>query len=186
MSSNCFPLIGFLRLLFLTVILQAFIVESFLQDVNIMRFNITTTDYDIPFAYHVKACRCLPDFTSCDPSPPDLRQNGLIHICIYPSSTDVVISNFNMTFFQNNSNVMTAISMGETGPVSNSISAVRGYGTVEKKYKVISRLVTRLFISGIETFDIIGSAYLNFIESDREPLVVNFQSFFKMHPLRIL
>mmetsp|Transcript_8532 Transcript_8532/g.18776 ORF Transcript_8532/g.18776 Transcript_8532/m.18776 type:complete len:452 (+) Transcript_8532:258-1613(+) len=127
---------------------------------TLVEFDIDTQAEDIITDYTVEACRCERDSTECISGiPPPLQQNGVIFICLYPTSDDVFISNFEMDFIQDDSLVMSAVSFGTVSPVANTLAAILGDGT---RYMVASRLISQLFQSPSDTFNVTGSAYLEF------------------------
>lgn len=146
------------------------------EDNTVVKDVIKETDTEVVTNYKVDACRCSKDSSDClTGTLPNLSQNGLVYVCLYPNSTDVKISNFNMKFEQDDDlgNHYEIVTLGTTEPESNSLTAITGDGTTTSRYKVVSRLITRLFESSDTTFDITGTAYLVFTATRRERRLVN-------------
>lgn len=143
------------------------------QDNVVQPYDINTDIQEVSTRYRIDACRCDSGSSSLaciSGDPPDLQQNGLIHICIFPNSTDVAISNFDMKFVQDDEDVLTAVTLGSIGPEAGSLSAILGTST---RYKIVSRLVTSLFLSDSNTFDVTGTALLEFRNVRRERRLVD-------------
>jgi len=146
------------------------------QDNTVVKDAIEETETNVVTKYKVDACRCSKESSDClIGTLPDLSQNGLVYVCLYPNSTDVKISNFDMKFVQDDDlgDHYEIVELGESGPIANSLTAITGDGTQATRYKVVSRLITRLFESSDDTFDITGTAYLVFTARRRERRLVN-------------
>jgi len=137
-----------------------------LEVFNILFANVQTKEYtaqlvDFVSTYGISACRCKTTSYLCETNLPALKQNELLSICMETDNSDVSVSNFNMALKQGGEEVYSVASIGNNGPVSSSLSVIFNSND---KVRVVSRVVSALFESSEETFDVEGNAYLEFNE----------------------
>mmetsp|Transcript_3738 Transcript_3738/g.7813 ORF Transcript_3738/g.7813 Transcript_3738/m.7813 type:complete len:326 (+) Transcript_3738:143-1120(+) len=135
---------------------------------NVIKENtITLEEETVLTQYTVEGFRCNRTSYKKEQGPsPTLTQNQVIFICIKPGEADVEISNFEMKFKRNATDVsaiFTAVEYGQGSAVGHSptsLSTITNDAT--GTYKVVSRLITDLFAEGADSFDVVGNTYLAF------------------------
>eukprot|EP00588_Corethron_pennatum_P026594 CAMPEP_0194312840 /NCGR_PEP_ID=MMETSP0171-20130528/9769_1 /TAXON_ID=218684 /ORGANISM="Corethron pennatum, Strain L29A3" /LENGTH=264 /DNA_ID=CAMNT_0039067541 /DNA_START=399 /DNA_END=1189 /DNA_ORIENTATION=+ len=129
------------------------------SDVAISASDYTMQTVGLNSIYDVLACRCNYTSYACDTKVSALEQNELLFICLRPNSSDVFISNFDMAYTQAGKEVNYFVNMGNDGPETSFLSALFKSGD---EIRVISRLISDLFISDEKSFNVEGNAYLEF------------------------
>ena len=136
---------------------------------DIKKEDIISSEESASNIYSIEACRCNKSSRECFSqieSRQTLNQDSLVNICLHPNSTDVKISELNMKFFHHElSEVFFETVTNSTGIPGQSI--ISGSGSVSDPFQVTSRLISGLFDNGARTFDIKGTAYLQFHSSTR-------------------
>eukprot|EP00587_Corethron_hystrix_P003376 CAMPEP_0113311872 /NCGR_PEP_ID=MMETSP0010_2-20120614/8924_1 /TAXON_ID=216773 ORGANISM="Corethron hystrix, Strain 308" /NCGR_SAMPLE_ID=MMETSP0010_2 /ASSEMBLY_ACC=CAM_ASM_000155 /LENGTH=843 /DNA_ID=CAMNT_0000167575 /DNA_START=48 /DNA_END=2579 /DNA_ORIENTATION=- /assembly_acc=CAM_ASM_000155 len=143
---------------------------------DVMRAEVKETNQNVENYYTIEACRCDGNSSyECSSEPSTLGQNGIVNICIFPMAADVVISNFNMQFVQDEEVVANPVFYGVVKPEQGFLTKLTGDG---KRFKVTTQLVTKFFESPSKKIDILGSAYLEYKtrSGERARKLVDFSS----------
>jgi len=140
--------------------------ESVPEILTILEANVQTKEYttqlmDFTSTYGISACRCKTTSYVCETNLPALKQNELLSICMETDNSDVSVANFNMALKQGGAEVYSVASIGNNGPVSSSLSVIFNN---DDKVRVVSRVVSALFESSEQSFDVEGNAFLEFNE----------------------
>eukprot|EP00588_Corethron_pennatum_P007170 CAMPEP_0194297592 /NCGR_PEP_ID=MMETSP0169-20130528/59256_1 /TAXON_ID=218684 /ORGANISM="Corethron pennatum, Strain L29A3" /LENGTH=494 /DNA_ID=CAMNT_0039047441 /DNA_START=73 /DNA_END=1554 /DNA_ORIENTATION=+ len=124
---------------------------------------------DIISNHEVSACKCDSiSYVCIDESIATvLTQNDFLHICLFVSDSAVSISNFDMSITQEGNDVYPIVDMGNNGPVAVS-SSISRISKIDDKVRVSSRLISALFDSEENYFNVEGNAYLQFNEERTE------------------
>ena len=121
------------------------------------------------FEYSVNACFCTGDSYDCSSSNNlVVQQNGVFHLCLTPSSEDVVLNNLQVILSATEStSSYIPIDFGENGYVEDQLTSIMtGYQT-GKTYTTLRariRMVSMFFEDGAEQVLISGSALLDIKE----------------------
>mmetsp|Transcript_42787 Transcript_42787/g.84067 ORF Transcript_42787/g.84067 Transcript_42787/m.84067 type:complete len:373 (+) Transcript_42787:212-1330(+) len=129
------------------------------SDVGISAADYTMQQIDVNSIYQVSACRCNQTSYACDTQVSSLNQNDLLFVCLRPNSTDVSIANFDMKYTQAGEEDNYIVTMGNDGPETSFLSAVFHSGD---EVRVVSRLLTDLFMAEEKSFNVEGNAHLTF------------------------
>lgn len=116
-------------------------------------------DYDIYNQYSVTACQCDEFSLQCITGPTSVKQNEVFAICIKPSSTDVHISNLDMTISGDNGFTYSPVSYGDTSYVANApITQVLDFHTILVKTYLVGGFFN--VGDGSSTVSVTGNAFL--------------------------
>mmetsp|Transcript_50861 Transcript_50861/g.99485 ORF Transcript_50861/g.99485 Transcript_50861/m.99485 type:complete len:819 (+) Transcript_50861:86-2542(+) len=139
------------------------------EDNDILADDILLSENNITASYSVDAFRCNTSFEADDISAV-LKQDDIVYVCIKPANTSVYISDFNMAFWQDDTEKYTAVSIGV---IVNPLSQLSAGGFDGKTKRVASRVISRFF-DGVDTsFVIKGNAFLSFSSTDSRRLRSN-------------
>jgi len=134
------------------------------SEVGISKDDYTIQQIGLNSIYDVSACRCHETSYACDAQVSSLNQNELLYICLRPNSTDVAISNFEMKYTQAGKEDSYIVTMGNDGPEKSFLSAVFYSGD---QIRVVSRLLTELFMAEEKSFNVEGNAHLAFFNGTK-------------------
>jgi len=116
-------------------------------------------DFEIYNQYSVTACQCDEFSLQCLTGPTSVKQNEVFAICITPSSTDVHISNLDMTITGDNGFTYSPVTYGNTSYVANApISQVFDFHTILVKTYLVGGFFN--VGDGSSTVSVTGNAFL--------------------------
>ena len=134
--------------------------------------EIIDMDVDVEDAYDVEVCQCAIGSFDCVKStpPPAILQDEKVAICLNTSSTEVVLSNFNLRMTNSDTQYFyEPVTMGSGAWAVNSDSLT----TVFKdgnKLRIETFVVQGLFKNNeaVNTISVSGNAYLEFVSSQKD------------------